>query len=98
MLPLGKQTADVADRPFNNLLRRLNSADYALLAPHLTSDEAKPGELLYNPGDNVQTVHFPCGPMLVSYMSIRLVTTVMGSTSAGGKLCARKIFAAASLP
>jgi hypothetical protein len=34
----------------------------------LTGDEAKPGELLYNPGDNVQTVHFPCGPTLVSYM------------------------------
>ena len=68
MLPLGKQTEDVTDRPFNNLLRRLNSADYALLAPHLTADEAKPGDLLYNPGDNVQIVHFPCGPTLVAYM------------------------------
>lgn len=62
------QSAEAADRPFNNLLRRLNSADFALLAPQLTADEAKPGDLLYNPGDNVQTVHFPCGPMLVSYM------------------------------
>jgi hypothetical protein len=62
------QTADVADRPFNNLLRRLNSADYTLLAPHLTADGTKPGDLLYNPGDNVQTVHFPCGPTLVTYL------------------------------
>jgi hypothetical protein len=68
MLTRRDQTADVADRPFNNLLRRLNPTDYALLAPHLTSDETKQGELLYNPGDNVQTVHFPCGPTLVSYM------------------------------
>src|SRR5689334_11544874 len=68
MLPQRSHMADAADRPFNNLLRRLNSADYALLAAHLTSDEAKPGDLLYNPGDNVQTVHFPCGPALVSYM------------------------------
>src|SRR5689334_9167457 len=68
MLPQRSHMADAADRPFNNLLRRLNSADYALLAAHLTSDEAKPGDLLYNPGDNVQTVHFPCGPTLVSYM------------------------------
>ena len=68
MLPLAKQTEDVTDRPFNNLLRRLNSHDYALLAPHLTADEAKPGDLLYNPGDDVQIVHFPCGPTLVSYM------------------------------
>ena len=57
-----------SDRPFNNLLRRLNSADYALLAPDLSAYEAMPGDLLYNPGDNVQTVHFPCGPSLVSYM------------------------------
>jgi hypothetical protein len=68
MLTRRDQTAEVAERPFNNLLRRLNPADYALLAPHLTSDETKQGELLYNPGDNVQTVHFPCGPTLVSYM------------------------------
>ena len=68
MLARREQTAELIDRPFNNLLRRLNPADYASLAPHLTGDEAKPGELLYNPGDNVQTVHFPCGPTLVSYM------------------------------
>ena len=68
MLTRREQTAGVTDRPFNNLLRRLNPADYASLAPHLTSDETKAGELLYNPGDNVQTVHFPCGPTLVSYM------------------------------
>src|SRR5215475_7190213 len=68
MLTRRDQTAEVTDRPFNNLLRRLNPADYTLLASHLTSDETKQGELLYNPGDNVQTVHFPCGPTLVSYM------------------------------
>src|SRR5262245_50768302 len=68
MLTQREQTAEVTDSPFNNLLRRLNPADYALLAPHLTSDETKQGELLYNPGDNVQIVHFPCGPTLVSYM------------------------------
>jgi Crp-like helix-turn-helix domain len=68
MLTRREQTTGVTDRPFNNLLRRLNPADYAALEPHLTGDEAKPGELLYNPGDNVQTVHFPCGPTLVSYM------------------------------
>ena len=68
MLARREQTAGLIDRPFNNLLRRLNPADYALLAPHFTSDETKQGELLYNPGDNVQTVHFPCGPTLVSYM------------------------------
>jgi hypothetical protein len=68
MLPRRDRAAEVIDRPFNNLLRRLNAADYALLAPHLSSDETRAGELLYNPGDNVQTVHFPCEAALVSYM------------------------------
>jgi hypothetical protein len=68
VLTRGNQTGEAGERPFNNLLRRLNAADYALLAPHLSADETKPGDLLYNPGDNVQVVHFPCGPTLVSYM------------------------------
>ena len=56
------------DRPFNNLLRRLNDADFSLIAPHLASEQAEAGDLLYNPGDDVEIVHFPCGPSLVSYM------------------------------
>ena len=56
------------ERPNNNLLRRLSPADYALLAPHLTPEEAAAGNLLYSPGDNVQTVHFPCGPTLASFL------------------------------
>jgi len=56
------------DRPFNNLLRRLSGADFGLIAPHLAHEEAKPNDLLYSPGDNVEIVHFPCGPSLVSFM------------------------------
>jgi hypothetical protein len=56
------------ERPYNNLLRRLNAADYALIAPHLTPDETAAGDLLYSPGDDVQIVHFPCGPALASYL------------------------------
>jgi len=55
-------------RPFNNLLRRLNEADFALIEPHLVAADAAPSDLLYSPGDHVETVHFPCGPSLVSYM------------------------------
>src|SRR5579871_1083159 len=68
MLSRPDATASVNARPFNNLLRRLNNADFALLEPHLARSEAKAGELLYNPGDDVETVHFPCGPSLVSYV------------------------------
>ena len=61
-------TAGVSARPFNNLLRRLNRTDFALLEPHLVRAEARPGDLFYSPGDDVETVHFPCGPSLVSYV------------------------------
>ena len=56
------------ERPYNNLLRRLNAGDFALLEPHLSHDDSPAGGLLYNPGDNVDTVHFPCGPSLASFM------------------------------
>ncbi len=55
-------------RPYNNLLRRLSASDFALIEPHLVHEEAEAGNLLYNPGDNVDTVHFPCGPSLASFM------------------------------
>jgi hypothetical protein len=60
--------AEGSDRPYNNLLRRLSSADFALIAPHLVQQEAKAGDLLYNPGDDVETVHFPCGPSLATFL------------------------------
>ena len=60
--------SDVSARPYNNLLRRLSEGDYALIAPHLMREEANAGDLLYNPGDDVELVHFPCGPSLVSYL------------------------------
>jgi hypothetical protein len=66
MLKRLDQTAGV--RPFNNLLRRLNDADFALIAPHLAEAAANSNDLLYSPGDNVEIVHFPCGPSLASYL------------------------------
>ena len=61
-----QQSIDI--RPFNHLLRRLRTDDYALLAPHLEERQRPVGDLLYNPGDNVELVYFPCGPSLVSYL------------------------------
>jgi hypothetical protein len=63
-----RNASDDIGRPFNNLLRRLSASDFALIAPHLVHEVAKANELLYNPGDNVEIVHFPCGPSLVSYI------------------------------
>ena len=39
-----------------------------MIAPHLTSETAAASDLLYNPGDDVEVVHFPCGPSLASFM------------------------------
>ena len=57
-----------SDRPYNNLLRRLDPRDYDLIAPHLVTEHARPEELLYNPGDDVETVHFPCGSSLATFL------------------------------
>ena len=56
---------EVGSRPFNNLLRRLSVADYALIAPYLATEEAAANELLYNPGDDVQVVVGELAPLLL---------------------------------
>ena len=57
-----------AERPDNNLLRTLRDPDYALIAPYLFNCARKVNEVLYNPGDNVEVVHFPCGPSMASFL------------------------------
>jgi DNA-binding transcriptional regulator YhcF (GntR family) len=63
-----ERVPDNDTRPYNNLLRRLNAADYALITPFLSREDADANDLLYNPGDDVDVVHFPCGPALASYL------------------------------
>jgi Crp-like helix-turn-helix domain len=65
---LTRRSEAAGERPLNNLLRRLNDADFALMEPHLVAAEAAPNDVLYSPGDDVEIVHFPCGQSLVSYM------------------------------
>jgi hypothetical protein len=60
--------ANGLERPHNNLLRRLSGTDFALIAPYIAHWQAQANDLLYNPGDGVETVHFPCGPSLASYL------------------------------
>lgn len=62
------KATEVDSRPANNLLRRLSQADYALLVPDINVGNAAANELLYNPGDDVQVVHFPCGPSLATFL------------------------------
>jgi DNA-binding transcriptional regulator YhcF (GntR family) len=60
--------ANGLERPHNNLLRRLSGTDFALIAPYIAHWQAQANDLLYNPGDGVEIIHFPCGPSLASYL------------------------------
>ncbi|MDQ8729605.1 Crp/Fnr family transcriptional regulator [Bradyrhizobium sp. LHD-71] len=62
------ESTAAAARPQNNLLRALRPVDYALIASALEAADYPARHLLYNPGDHVGTVYFPCGPSLVSYV------------------------------
>ena len=66
MLTPRKEAA--GDRPFNNLLRRSERRRFCADRTASGRGRTGPNDLLYNPGDDVETVHFPCGPSLVSYL------------------------------
>src|ERR1700726_4917615 len=68
-MTLQPKAANGSERPHNNLLRRVRAGDFALLFPPLAHEKSKSNDLLYNPGDDVDTVHFPCGASLVSSLA-----------------------------
>jgi len=57
----------VEDRPSNDLLRRLSDQDYELLAPFLERVDLPSNEVLFHPGEDVQTVFFPCETSAASF-------------------------------
>jgi Crp-like helix-turn-helix protein len=67
MIPRGRPD-ESGERPNNNLLRRLNASDFALIAPFLSQADSASDDLLYDPGDDVDTVHFPCSASLASFL------------------------------
>ena len=56
-----------ADTPVNNLLRAMRPEDLALIEPHLTMSHARSGAVLYEPGDDVRRVYFPCDATLLAF-------------------------------
>jgi CRP-like cAMP-binding protein len=64
-------TSNGAGRPEirvdNNLLQFLRPDDLVLLLPFLKAWAGPAGKVLYEPGDEVRHVYFPCGSSLVSY-------------------------------
>lgn len=86
--------AAAVDRPHNNLLRALRPADFTLISAALELAEYAPRHLLYNPGDHVGTVYFPCGPSLVSYLVTNedgreVETVLIGREGAVGGIVSR---------
>lgn len=81
-------------RPFNSLLRCISDGDFGLLAPYLDKADLREGQVLYSPGDQVEMIHFPCGPSLVSFVVVmedgREIDAVqIGSDGAVGGIVSR---------
>jgi len=82
-------TALPVDWTQNNLLSHLRPKDAELIVPHLRSHHAPPNVVLYRQGQNVETVYFPCGATLVSFMididdGSAIETTLVGREGAVG--------------
>jgi CRP-like cAMP-binding protein len=65
---MGVQKETIENRPLNDLLQRLSRKDFILLEPHLVIQNIGSHEILYNPGDVVDDVCFPCDRSLVSFV------------------------------
>lgn len=66
----GRVEENVAVLSGNNLLRALRPADAAIINPYLEPWIGARGQIIYEPGDPVRTVYFPCGPSLISYLVV----------------------------
>ena len=78
----------------NNLLRALRPADAAILDPLLEPWIGGRGEVIYEPGDAVQCVYFPCGPSMISYLVVLrngmgVETALIGREGAVGGIVSR---------
>lgn len=74
------QGSNEADRDVirgSRLLGSLSEADQALLRPRLSRVVLRRGETLFEPGEDLTAVHFPCGGTAIS-----LVVVLPGSESA----------------
>ncbi|MGA0595851.1 Crp/Fnr family transcriptional regulator [Enterovirga sp. CN4-39] len=68
-MPVANNLDDLAGRiAENNLLSALRPDDLAIVAPSLHHWQGEAGMMLYQPGDEVRFVYFPCGPSLVSFV------------------------------
>lgn len=64
------RTQEVSDHIGNNLLRAVESEDWAMLEPRLEEWSAQTGTLLHEPGQIVRWAYFPRRSSLVSYLVV----------------------------
>jgi CRP-like cAMP-binding protein len=60
----------VSDGTGNKLLRALRPHDLALLQPLMEEWVGTAGTILFEPGDAVRHVYFPCGPSMISFLVV----------------------------
>lgn len=73
----------------SNLLRALRSEDADLIRPLAQPWRGEMGVTLFEPGETVRYVYFPCGPSMISYLVVmddgRLIeTALIGREGAAG--------------
>jgi CRP-like cAMP-binding protein len=78
----------------NNLLNALRQPDRAQLQAGLVDVSADVGDVLYEPGDDVRHVYFPCGPALISFLVVlgdgdTVETALIGREGAVGGIVSR---------
>jgi CRP-like cAMP-binding protein len=67
---VGENAVATAADAGNNLLRSLRPADAAILDPLLEPWIGSRGEIIYEPGDTVRWVYFPCASSMISYLVV----------------------------
>lgn len=85
----GVDAVDIGPLSANNLLRALRSEDARILAPIARQWEGRYGDVLFEPGETVRHVYFPCGPSLISYLVVlkdgrAIETALIGREGAAG--------------
>ena len=79
----GRVEENPAVQSGNNLLRALRPTDAALLNPYLEPWFGGRGQIIYEPGDPVRCVYFPCGPSMISYLVVLKDGTAVESALIG---------------
>jgi hypothetical protein len=94
LLMIDRLADNAATDSGNNLLRALRAQDAAILNPFLEPWIGARGQVIYEPGDPVRTVYFPCGPSLISYLVVlqngtAVETALIGREGAVGGIVSR---------